>query len=129
MGMEVAKASFDFCLLSSSGCCLWRGQLRNERPTIERFLAQLPARGWKLSQIHFGLERTGVYGQGLIAALHRAGLALSVLNPAQGKYFAFSVLRRTKNDRVDAEIIARFCQERKPLATGPLGLSKNNSKS
>ena len=57
-------------------------------------------------------------------------LAVSVLNPAQVKYFAFSVLRRTKNDTVDAEIIARFCRERKPLATrraaSPL---KSNSKS
>ena len=43
-----------------------------------------------------------------------------MLNPAQVKYFAFSVLRRTKNDQVDAEIIARFCRERKPLATRPL---------
>lgn len=32
----------------------------------------------------------------------------------------FSLLRRTKNDRVDAEVIARFCLERKPLATRPL---------
>ena len=47
-------------------------------------------------------------------------LAVSVLNPAQVKYFAFSVLRRTKNDRVDAQIIARFCLERKPIANRPL---------
>jgi len=43
-----------------------------------------------------------------------------VLNPVQVKYFALSVLRRTKNDTLDAEIIARFCRERKPLATRPL---------
>ena len=30
------------------------------------------------------------------------------------------MLRRTKNDTVDAQIIARFCRERKPLATRPL---------
>jgi len=70
--------------------------------------------------LHFALEATGVYGKALIAALHQAGLAVSVLNPAQVKYFALSVLRRTKNDTVDAEIIARFCRERKPLATRPL---------
>jgi transposase len=117
MGMDVAKATLDFCLLSSSGCRLWHGRFCNEARAIEHFLAQLPARGWKLSQIHFALEATGVYGQALVGALHQAGLALSVLNPAQVKYFAFSVLRRTKNDSVDAEIIARFCRERKPLAT------------
>jgi transposase len=120
MGIDLAKATFDFCLLSSSGACLWRGQFSNDAGGFERFLAQLQARGWKLSQIHFGLEATGVYGKALSAALHQRGLALSVLNPAQVKCFALSVLRRTKNDRVDARIIARFCQERKPLATRPL---------
>src|ERR1700746_341665 len=120
IGIDVAKASFDFCLLSSSGACLWRGQFCNDAHGLEGFSAQLRAGGWKLCQIHFGLEATGVYGQKLLSALHQGGLAASVLNPAQVKYFAFSVLRRTKNDQVDAEIIARFCRERKPLATRAL---------
>src|SRR5467141_815557 len=120
MGIDVAKATFDFCLLSRCGACLWRGQFSNDDRRIERFVHQLRAHGWKLEQIHFALEATGVYGQKLIAALHQAGLAVSVLNPAQVKYFALSLLRRTKNDTVDAEIIARFCRERKTLATQPL---------
>jgi transposase len=120
MGIDVAKATFDFCLLSRSGACLWRGQFSNDAGGIARFFHQLRAHGWKFQQIHFALEATGVYGQKLIAALHQAALAVSVLNPAQVKYFALSVLRRTKNDTVDAEIIARFCRERKPLATRAL---------
>jgi transposase len=120
MGIDVAKASFDFCLLSNNGSRLWKGQSSNNPTGIEQFLTQLPARPFKLKQIHFGLEATGVYGKALVGALHQAGLALSVLNPAQVKFFALSVLRRTKNDRVDAEIIARFCLERKPPATRPL---------
>ena len=120
MGVDMAKATFDFCLLSSTGAYLWRGQLSNDAHGIEGFLAQLRARGWKLNQIHFALEATGVYGKALIGALHQGGLAVSVLNPAQVKFFALSVLRRTKNDKLDAQIIAHFCRERKPLATRPL---------
>ena len=120
MGIDIAKASFDFCLLSSQGAALWRGHLSNDASGIKPFLAQLKAGRWKVSLIHFALESTGVYGKGLIGALHQADLALSVLNPAQVKFFAISMLRRTKNDRVDAHIIARFCLERKPLATRPL---------
>jgi len=120
MGIDIAKATFDFCLLSSHGVVLWRGRFSNDPGGIKRFLAELAAHGWKPSLIYFALESSGVYGKALIAALHQAALAVSVLNPAQVKYFAFSVLRRTKNDRVDAEIIARFCLERKPLATRPL---------
>jgi transposase len=120
IGIDVAKATFDFCLLSSSGNRLWQGKLSNDDCGIKQFLSQLRAQGWKFQQIHFALEATGVYGQKLIAALHQAALAVSGLNPAQVKYFALSVLRRTKNDTVDAEIIARFCRERKPLTTRPL---------
>ena len=120
MGIDVAKISFDFSLLSKEGALLWRGHWDNEPQAIEGFLAQLRTRGWKFSQLHVGLESSGVYGNKLLAALHEAGLAVSVLNPAQVKFFAVSVLRRTKNDRVDAGIIARFCLERKPLSTRPL---------
>jgi transposase len=120
IGIDVAKATFEFCVLSGCGACLWRGHPDNNAQAIEGFLAQLRERGWKLSQILFGVESSGVYGNKLVAALHQAGLAVSVLNPAQVKYFAFSVLRRTKNDRADAQIIARFCLERRPLATRPL---------
>jgi transposase len=120
MGIDIAKATFDFCLLSSHGAILWRGRFSNDARGMQQFLAQLGALRWKPSLIHFALESTGVYGKALIAALHQAGLALSVLNPAQVKFFAYSVLRRTKNDRVDAEIIARFCLERKPMASRPL---------
>jgi transposase len=117
MGIDIAKATFDFCLFSQHGALLWRGRLRNHASGIAQFLAQLGAGRWKPSLIHFGLESTGVYGKALMAALQQAGLAVSVLNPAQVKFFAFSVLRRTKNDRVDAQVIARFCLERKPLVT------------
>lgn len=120
MGMDIAKASFDFCLLSSHAAVLWRGRFSNDANGIRQFLAQLQAGRWKPSLIHFGLESSGVYGKALIRALQLGGFAVSVLNPAQVKFFAFSVLRRTKNDRADAQIIARFCLERKPLATRAL---------
>lgn len=120
MGIDVAKATLDFCLLSKDLALLWRGQLCNDSAAIEQFLAQLQARGYKLAQIHFCCEATGVYGQRLVEAFHQRGLALSVINPAQVKFFALSVLRRTKNDTVDAEVLARYCRERQPLATRPL---------
>src|SRR5260221_560673 len=128
MGIDVAKATLDFCLLSKNATLLWRGQLQNEAQAIGQFLAQLQARGYKLAQIHFCCEATGVYGQRLVEVLDQSALALSLLNPAQVKFFAISVLRRTKNDKVDAEIIARFCRERTPLAT-PLTVKPCSAKS
>ena len=45
---------------------------------------------------------------------------MSVINPAAIKAFAQSRLSRTKTDRVDAELIARFCQAQAPPAWTPL---------
>jgi transposase len=129
LGIDMAKASFDFCLLSGNGSCLWQAKVINEAASIERFLAQLAVRVSNgLQQVYFALEATGVYGNALIGALHQRALCVSVLNPAQVKYFGFSVLRRTKNDRVDAALIARFCLERKPLATRALRPSEEELK-
>jgi transposase len=120
LGNDIAKETFDFCLLNAKKICLWRGRLSNNAAGFKALLEGLKARGIKLKAIHFALEATGVYGRALIGALHRAGLAVSVLNPAQVKFFATSYNRRTKNDRVDAELIALYCLERQPMATRPL---------
>jgi transposase len=120
LGNDMAKETFDFCLLNAKKVCLWRGQLSNNAAGFQALFEGLTARGIKLKAVHFALEATGVYGRAFMAALHAAGLAVSELNPAQVKYFGVSYLRRTKNDRVDAELIALYCLERQPMATRPL---------
>lgn len=120
LGNDMAKETFDFCLLNAKKVCLWRGQLSNNAAGFQALFEGLKARGIKLKAVHFALEATGVYGRALMAAVHGAGLAVSELNPAQVKFFAISYLRRTKNDRVDAELIALYCLERQPMATRPL---------
>jgi transposase len=45
---------------------------------------------------------------------------VSIINPAAVKAFAQSRLSRTKTDKVDAELIARFCQAQQPPAWTPL---------
>jgi transposase len=128
LGNDIAKETFDFCLLNDKKVCLWRGQFANNQAGFKELLEGLKARGFKLKQIHFALEATGVYGRALVAALHSAGLAVSVLNPAQVKFFGASHNWRTKNDRADAELIALYCLERQPVATRPLRLVEEQLK-
>lgn len=54
------------------------------------------------------MESTGVYWERIAVCLHTAGFAVSVVNAAQIKYFAKSLLRRGKTDKMDAELIARY---------------------
>jgi len=53
-----------------------------------------------------GMEATGGYERDVARALREASLQVSVLQPAQVRAYASFKLRRAKNDRLDAELIA-----------------------
>jgi len=63
------------------------------------------------------MEATGHYWQNLFAALAAAGFAVALLNPLRTARFAGEDLRRTKTDAIDALGIARFAQQKRPVAT------------
>jgi len=54
------------------------------------------------------LEATGPYGLRLLAALHQAQQPVCVVNPLQVRRFAQSQLRRSKTDRMDAQLLSQF---------------------
>ena len=62
-----------------------------------------------VAHVHVCLEASSTYGDELAAYMHDAGHTVSIVNPARIKGFAQSELIRTKNDKVDAGLIARFC--------------------
>jgi len=65
------------------------------------------------------LEATGTYGDDLAQAVHAAGYRVSLLNPAVLKAFRQSTLTRTKNDRTDAALLARYGALHQPEAWTP----------
>ena len=117
LGIDIAKLKFNVCLI------LLNGKLKHKVFTNNATgFAQLS--DWLTKQsvqrVHACLEATGTYGEALSLFLHQAGHIVSVVNPAATKAFAQSRLSRTKTDRVDAELIARFCQAQAPPAWTPL---------
>jgi transposase len=117
LGIDIAKLKFNICLINPSG------KLRHKVfPNNETGFAQLSE--WLTRQgverVHACLEATGTYGEALALFLHEAGHQVSVVNPAAIKAFAGSRLSRTKTDRVDAELIARFTQAQQPDRWTPL---------
>jgi len=117
LGIDIAKLKFNVCLINS------QGKLRHKLfPNTAAGFEQLQQ--WLLRQgvqcVHACLEATGTYGDSLALFLHQAGHTVSVINPAAIKAFAQSRLSRTKTDRVDAELIARFCLSQAPPAWTPL---------
>jgi transposase len=65
------------------------------------------------------LEATGTYAEAVALALHEAGHRVSLVNPAQVRAFGQSQLKRTKTDKADALMIARFCAMHEPPAWSP----------
>ena len=111
LGLDIAKLKFNACLIRDSG------KLRHKVfPNTAEGFAQLA--DWLTKQeaarVHACMEATGTYGDSLATYLHEAGHTVSRVNPAAVKAYAQSHLSRTKNDRVDAELIAGFCAERRP---------------
>lgn len=66
-----------------------------------------------------GLEASGGYERGVVAALRRAGFAVAVLQPRQVRAFALFRLKLAKNDRLDAALIARCTAELDGVRAAP----------
>ena len=117
LGIDIAKAKFDACLVLPDG-----RQQRKVFPNtttgfelLTRWLGQHTTEA-----VHAGVEATGTYGAALALYVYEQQHVVSLINPAAIKAFAASRLTRSKTDRVDAQLIARFCATQQPAAWTPL---------
>jgi len=67
-------------------------------------------------RVHACLEATGGWSEHVAIPLGEAGHMVSIVNPSRIKAFAQSEMVRTKTDRIDAALIARFCRFTSDLA-------------
>jgi len=67
--------------------------------------------------VHVTCEATGGYERDVVAALHQAGLPVSVLNPARVRHFARAQGQRAKTDRIDAAILSACGAALRPKPT------------
>jgi len=116
LGIDVAKGKCDVVLMGADGKERWR-TFANTGQGFEVLLRWLGKQ--QALPVHACLEATGTYGLALATFLHEAGQQVSVVNPACIKAFADSELTRTKTDKVDAGLIARFCKAMRPARWQP----------
>lgn len=117
LGIDISKATFDAALLLPDSRLL-----QKSFPNTNQGFETLKT--WVLGHLgkqplHAVMEATGIYYEALALHLHAWIHTLSVVNPRQIKAYADSSLRRSKTDRVDAFIIARFAAAQKPRAWQP----------
>lgn len=115
LGIDMAKKTFDVHLLLEG-----RSASRHCENTPRGFDALHQWLGSLGSpQVHACMEATGTYGDALALSLYQAGHTVSIINPARIVAFRLSEGGRTKTDKQDAKLIARFCVEKRPTAWKP----------
>ena len=119
LGIDISKSKFDVCLIRE--CGKLRHRVFPNSPTGFTELSDWLLKH-KIERVHACMEATGSYGEALATYLHEVGHVVSVINPASIKAYGQSHLSRTKTDKADATLIARFCYERQPPEWQPLPL-------
>lgn len=115
LGIDIAKKKFDVALYVNSK--YKHKTVANTDAGFEELSAWLGKNG--IDKVHACMEATGILWEALATYLHDAGNVISVVNPARIKAFGESELSRTKNDKADAKLIARFCEAMKPTPWEP----------
>jgi transposase len=103
IGIDISKQKFDICMIDSQNQKQQK-TFTNDNKGFEELKAIIPTD----SEVVAAIEATGCYGENLVYYLHSSNIKVFVLNPAQVKYYAKSVMLRTKTDKVDAKVICDF---------------------
>jgi transposase len=106
LGIDIAKKKFDAALLRNGK---FKTKVFDNSPTgfntLTTWLKDLD-----VSKVHICMEATGCFYESLALFLSGSEYLVSVINPFQIKSFGESMLSRTKTDKADARVIAKFCE-------------------
>jgi transposase len=121
IGIDVSKAKLDCLWLRDSVSLKAKSKVFPNTPAGHQALLAwaLKQTGEAVTELHGVMEATGIYHEGLAYALHEAGTRVSVVNPAQLRDYAKSLGTRTKTDKKDALVIARFGATQQPRLWQP----------
>jgi transposase len=118
LGVDVAKAKLDCMLLdTSSGKVKSKANIPNTPVGFGQLLEWLLKQ--KAPKPHVVMEPTGMYHEGAALALSDAGLVVSLVNPAQLRAFAHGLGVKTKTDKADSAVLARYGATQNPAPWQP----------
>lgn len=115
LGIDVGKADFHCALLSEGR--VRSNSFPNSKLGFERLQQWL--RNRQVDRVHACLEATGGWSEDLALFLYERGHQVSLVNPLTIKAFGQSELSRTKTDKADAALIARYCSAMQPRLWQP----------
>lgn len=111
LGIDVAKLKLDCALRDPNG----KVKSKVVPNTVEGFKALLEwLKKQKAVQPHVIMEPTGIYHEAAALFLADAGLKVSLVNPAQLRKFAQGIGVKTKTDKADSAVLARYGATQNP---------------
>jgi len=109
LGIDVAKAKLDCCLLLELQSCKRKTKsFSNNNSGFTELVHWLDKQRISASDTHAVMEGTGVYHERAAISLHEAGMQVSIINPAQARDFAKGLAIRSKTDGLDSLVLARY---------------------
>jgi len=121
IGIDVSKEKLDLLWLRDPEQNKVKTKVfKNRRDAFPSLLHWLQEHtGEAVDQLHVFLEATGIYHEPLAYWLHDQGVWVYVLNPAQVRHHAQGGGVRSKTDRKDSMMLARYGYERSPAPWQP----------
>ena len=116
LGIDISKQTLDCCHMT--GGFFYARKYRNDErgyKELAEYLSEYPK-----DEVRICCEATGRYYEAMAEYLHGLGYHIAVENPRKIKGFGVAVLQRSKTDKQDAELIARYCKAVEPRAWQPL---------
>lgn len=117
VGIDVSKLTLDVRVDSQGQPRRLAQRLTNGPQGFAQLQSWFHAQG--LPRVHACLEATGTYSDAIAGFLFEQGHQVSVVNPARVAAFRTSEGIRTKTDRHDALVLARFCAQKRPALWSP----------
>ena len=108
IGIDVSKEKLDCAWLKEQDKVKTK-VFANKRTGWQDLLDwSLKNTGIVIAELHFVMEATGIYHEQLATFLYEAGANVSVVNPAQVNFYAQGLGIRSKNDKKDSVVLARY---------------------
>lgn len=111
LGIDVGQAKLDVALVRDKQP-IEHAQFDNSPRGLNQLWRFLRKR--KATTLHACMEATGRYYETAAHFFYDHDAEVSVINPAQIKAYGRSQLSRNKTDKLDAALIADFCQSQQP---------------
>lgn len=118
LGIDVSKAKLN-CYLLFDEETVKDKVFANTTCGLNHLITWLAKNHAQHNHLHAVIEATGIYHELAANTLYEAGIGVSVANPAHVKYFCKGIAVRTKTDRVDSQLLARYGSLVKPSAWKP----------